>query len=151
MTKGRGPVGRGRGRGPQASRRGLLRAGLAIGTLALGERAAWAQAGDEHAHHMPELGVAELPVAPAIRFRVRSALRMCATCGRPPHHLAGAGDRRRARVRQVISDSIGSRAFDRESGLPQSSHDRTGPRWEMRPDDRLIRRLPDATWLSGNT
>jgi hypothetical protein len=46
--------------GPHASRRGLLRAGLAIGTLALSPRAALAQHGD-HAH-MPEIGVAQGPV-----------------------------------------------------------------------------------------
>ena len=51
--------------GPHASRRGLLQAGLAIGTLALGQRAALGQGGGAHAH-MPELGVANLPVAPAM-------------------------------------------------------------------------------------
>jgi hypothetical protein len=38
---------------------------LAIGTLALGQRAALGQSGDAHAH-MPELGVAKLPVVPAM-------------------------------------------------------------------------------------
>src|SRR5262249_22473 len=52
-----------RGLGPHASRRGLLRAGLAIGTLALGERAALGQSGGGHVH-MPELGVANLRVVP---------------------------------------------------------------------------------------
>src|SRR5215216_220140 len=51
--------------GPYASRRGLLQAGLAIGTLALGRRAALAQSGGAHAH-MPELGVTKLPVVPAM-------------------------------------------------------------------------------------
>jgi hypothetical protein len=51
--------------GLHASRRGLLQAGLAIGTLALGQRAALGQGGGAHAH-MSELGVANLPVAPAI-------------------------------------------------------------------------------------
>ena len=51
--------------GPHASRRGLLQAGLAIGTLALGQRAALGQSGDAHAH-MPELGVAKLPVVPTM-------------------------------------------------------------------------------------
>jgi hypothetical protein len=47
------------GGGPHASRRGLLKAGLALGTLALGRRAALSQSGGAHAHmHMPELGVA---------------------------------------------------------------------------------------------
>ena len=80
-----------RGVRPHASRRGLLHAGLAIGTLALGlgRRAAIAlgqsheqshalpfdaplcvhvaEADDAHAHmHMPELGVANLPVVPAM-------------------------------------------------------------------------------------
>ena len=54
-----------RGLGPHASRRGLLQAGLAIGTLALGQRAALGQPGGAHAH-MPELGVAKLPVVPAM-------------------------------------------------------------------------------------
>src|SRR5215470_15538747 len=54
-----------RGLEPHASRRGLLRAGLAIGTLALGERAALGQSGGGHVH-MPELGVANLPVVPAM-------------------------------------------------------------------------------------
>jgi FtsP/CotA-like multicopper oxidase with cupredoxin domain len=53
-----------RGLGPRASRRGLLQAGLAIGTLALGRRAALGQSGGHT--HMPELGVAELPVVPAM-------------------------------------------------------------------------------------
>jgi len=54
-----------RGVGPRASRRGLLQAGLAIGTLALGRRAALGQTGGAHAH-MPEVGVATLPVVPAM-------------------------------------------------------------------------------------
>jgi hypothetical protein len=41
---------------PHASRRGLLQAGLAIGTLALGQRAALGQSGGAHVH-MPEPGV----------------------------------------------------------------------------------------------
>jgi len=41
------------GLGPHASRRGLLKAGLAIGTLALGQRAALGQSGGAHVH-MPE-------------------------------------------------------------------------------------------------
>ena len=40
-------------------------AGLAIGTLALGQRAALGQSGGAHAH-MPELGVTKLPVVPAM-------------------------------------------------------------------------------------
>jgi hypothetical protein len=51
--------------GPHASRRGLLQAGLAIGTLALSRRAALGQHGGGHAH-MPELGVAQLPLVPAL-------------------------------------------------------------------------------------
>jgi hypothetical protein len=50
--------------GPHASRRGLLQAGLAIGALALGPRAALGQS--SHAHHVPELGVANLPIVPAM-------------------------------------------------------------------------------------
>ena len=54
-----------RGLRPHTSRRGLLQAGLAIGTLALGQRAALGQSGGAHAH-TPELGVAKLPVVPAM-------------------------------------------------------------------------------------
>jgi hypothetical protein len=43
----------------------VLQAGLLIGTLALGQRAALGQSGGAHAH-MPELGVAKLPVVPAM-------------------------------------------------------------------------------------
>src|SRR4029077_7779416 len=43
----------------------VLQAGLAIGTLALGRRAALGQSG-AHVHHMPELGLAKLPVVPAM-------------------------------------------------------------------------------------
>jgi FtsP/CotA-like multicopper oxidase with cupredoxin domain len=50
--------------GPHTSRRGLLRAGLAIGTLALGPRASLGQSGG-HAH-MPDLGLANVPVVPAM-------------------------------------------------------------------------------------
>ena len=54
-----------RGFGPHASRRGLLQAGLAVGTLALSPRAALAQSGGAHAH-MPELGGAKGPVVPVM-------------------------------------------------------------------------------------
>src|SRR4029450_144428 len=64
MAKEQGLFGTSRGLGPHASRRGLLQAGLAIGALALGRRAALAQRG--HAHHMPELGVAQSPIVPAM-------------------------------------------------------------------------------------
>jgi hypothetical protein len=64
MAKEQRFFGTSRGLGPHTSRRGLLQAGLAIGTLALGQRAALGQSGGAHAH-MPELGVANLPV-PAI-------------------------------------------------------------------------------------
>ncbi len=65
MAKEQRFFGTSRGLGPHASRRGLLQAGLAIGTLALGQRAALGQSGGAHAH-MPELGVAKLPVVPAM-------------------------------------------------------------------------------------
>jgi FtsP/CotA-like multicopper oxidase with cupredoxin domain len=54
-----------RGLGLHTSRRGLLRAGLAIGTLALGPRASLGQSGGAH-DHMPEIGVANVPVVPAM-------------------------------------------------------------------------------------
>jgi FtsP/CotA-like multicopper oxidase with cupredoxin domain len=53
-----------RGLGPHASRRGLLQTALAIGTLALGQRAALGQSGGHT--HTPELGLAELPVVPGM-------------------------------------------------------------------------------------
>ena len=65
MSKEQRIFGTSRGLGPHASRRGLLQAGLAIGTLAVGQRAALGQSGGAHAH-MPELGVAKLPVVPAM-------------------------------------------------------------------------------------
>jgi hypothetical protein len=65
MAKEQSFFGTNRGLGLHASRRGLLQAGLAIGTLALGQRAALGQSGGAHVH-MPELGVATLPVVPAM-------------------------------------------------------------------------------------
>ncbi|HEX9524916.1 MAG TPA: hypothetical protein VF949_18205, partial [Reyranella sp.] len=65
MARGQHFIGTGRGLGPHASRRGVLLAGLAVGTLAVGQRAALGQSGGAHAH-MPELGVAKVPVVPAI-------------------------------------------------------------------------------------
>src|SRR5437762_8820170 len=65
MAKEQGIFGTNPGLGPHASRRGFLQAGLAIGTLALGQRAALGQSGGAHAH-MPQLGVANLPVVPAM-------------------------------------------------------------------------------------
>jgi FtsP/CotA-like multicopper oxidase with cupredoxin domain len=56
---------RGTALGPHASRRGLLQAGLAIGALALGRRHALGQSGGGHVHTL-ELGVANLPVLPAM-------------------------------------------------------------------------------------
>jgi FtsP/CotA-like multicopper oxidase with cupredoxin domain len=55
-----------RGLGPPTSRRGVLRAGLAIGTLALGPRASLGVSGGAPGHHMPEIGVANVPVVPAM-------------------------------------------------------------------------------------
>src|SRR5262245_43885809 len=65
MAKEQEFFGTSRGLGPHASRRGLLQAGLAIGTLALGQRARLGQSGGALAH-MPQLGVARLPVVPAM-------------------------------------------------------------------------------------
>jgi FtsP/CotA-like multicopper oxidase with cupredoxin domain len=53
-----------RGCRPHASRRGVLKAGLAVGALALGQRAALGQPGGAHAH-MPEIGIANAPLVPA--------------------------------------------------------------------------------------
>ena len=66
---------------------GLLQAGLAIGTLALSRRAALGQHGGGHAH-MPELGVAQLPLVPAMAAqKLLDAPRM----------ISCTGDRTRAR------------------------------------------------------
>ena len=65
MAKAHRSFGTSCGLGPYASRRGLLQAGLAIGTLALGQRTALGQSGGVHVH-MPELGVAKLPVVAAM-------------------------------------------------------------------------------------
>ena len=65
MAKAQRFFGTSRGLGPHASRRGVLQAGLVIGTLALGRRTALAQPGGMHAH-MPEPGVAQLPLVPVV-------------------------------------------------------------------------------------
>jgi len=65
MAKAQRFLGTSRGLGPYASRRGLLQAGLAIGTLAVGQRTALGQSGGAHIH-MPEIGAAKLPVVPAV-------------------------------------------------------------------------------------
>src|SRR5438445_11709275 len=54
-----------RGFAPHASRRGLLQAGLAVGSLALSGRATLGQSAGAHVH-MPELGVTKVPVVPAM-------------------------------------------------------------------------------------
>jgi FtsP/CotA-like multicopper oxidase with cupredoxin domain len=66
MARKQSIFGTSRGVGPHASRRSVLRAGLAIGTLALGPRASMGQAGGAHDHHMPEIGVANVPVLPVM-------------------------------------------------------------------------------------
>ena len=53
MARGRRFIGTGRGLGPRATRRGLLQAGLAIGTLALGPRIALGQSAGGHPHGRP--------------------------------------------------------------------------------------------------
>jgi FtsP/CotA-like multicopper oxidase with cupredoxin domain len=65
MGNWQGRAGTGRRRAVELSRRGLLNGGLALGAAALGPRLALAQAGGGHAH-MPELGVAKVPVVPAM-------------------------------------------------------------------------------------
>jgi FtsP/CotA-like multicopper oxidase with cupredoxin domain len=82
--------------GPHPSRRGLLQGGLAIGTLALGGRAALAQHAD-HAH-MPEIGVAQVPVAaamdqpltePAVRRSVDGVLSTSLRCAYAYRDIGG--------------------------------------------------------------
>jgi FtsP/CotA-like multicopper oxidase with cupredoxin domain len=65
MAKGQGLFAASRRLGPRASRRSLLQSGLAFGALALGGRDALGQSHGAHAH-MPELGVAKVPAAPAM-------------------------------------------------------------------------------------
>jgi hypothetical protein len=61
MAKGQRFFGASRGLGPNVSRRALLQGGVAIGTLALGPRSVVGQSGGAHDHHMPEIGVANVP------------------------------------------------------------------------------------------
>src|SRR5260370_38702850 len=86
-----------RGLGPHASRRGLLQAGLAIGTLALSPRAALGQSGGAHAH-TPELGMAKLPGVPAMdqplvrpggRRSVNRVLSTRLRCGHTQRDISG--------------------------------------------------------------
>jgi FtsP/CotA-like multicopper oxidase with cupredoxin domain len=79
------------------SRRGLLHGGLAIGALALGRRTVLAQHGDAHAH-MPELGVANAPVVPAmdqpliepeVRRSVNGVLSTSLRCGYTYREIGG--------------------------------------------------------------
>jgi FtsP/CotA-like multicopper oxidase with cupredoxin domain len=65
MAKSQRLFGASHGLGAHASRRGVLRAGLAIGTLALGRHAALGQPGGMHAH-MPEPGVTQMPLVPVM-------------------------------------------------------------------------------------
>src|SRR5262245_28877828 len=97
MAKEQGLSGTSRGLGPQASRRGLLQAGLAIGTLALGSRAALGQAGGAHVH-MPELGLAKLPavgamdqplVEPEVRRSVNGVLSTSLRCAYAYRNIGG--------------------------------------------------------------
>jgi len=52
--------------GPHVSRRSLLQGGLAVGTLVLGQSVVRGQSGGAHDHHMPEIGVANVPIASAM-------------------------------------------------------------------------------------
>ena len=61
----RNPSGTSRGFGPNASRRHLLQGGVAIGTLALGQHSVVGQSAGAHVH-MPEIGLANVPVVPAM-------------------------------------------------------------------------------------
>lgn len=61
MTNGQRIIGAGRGPGLRLPRRGLLQAGLAVGTLALGQRAALGQ--HQHGHMQPHLGLVDTAVA----------------------------------------------------------------------------------------
>jgi FtsP/CotA-like multicopper oxidase with cupredoxin domain len=64
MARGQHFIGTGRGLGLRASRRGLLQAGLAIGTLALGPRIARGQSAGGHQHgQMPDPGLIKAAVA----------------------------------------------------------------------------------------
>jgi len=72
--------------GPHVSRRSLLQGGLAVGTLVLGQSVVRGQSGGAHDHHMPEIGVANVPIASAIGTSAARA----STCA-----VTKAGSRRR--------------------------------------------------------
>jgi FtsP/CotA-like multicopper oxidase with cupredoxin domain len=85
------------GAGPHPSRRGLLQGGLAIGSLALSPRAAPAQHAG-HAH-MPEIGMAPVPVLsamdqplaePEVRRSVNGVLSTSLRCGYAYRDIGGA-------------------------------------------------------------
>ena len=65
MANRQGRAGIGRRLAAGLSRRGVLNGGLALGAAALAPRFALAQAAGAHAH-MPELGIATVPVVPAM-------------------------------------------------------------------------------------
>ena len=65
MAEEQGFLGTNREPGPLVSRRGVLQAGLAVGMLGLGQRAAPGQT-DGMQGHMPQLGVTKLPIVPAM-------------------------------------------------------------------------------------
>src|SRR5262245_6984845 len=97
MAKEQSVFGTSRELGPHASRRGLLQAGLAIGTLALGQRAALGQSGGAHVH-MPELGLAKLPavgamdqplVEPEVRRSVNGVLSTSLRCAYAYRNIGG--------------------------------------------------------------
>ena len=139
MAKAQSYFGTSRGLGPHASRRGVLQVGLAIGTLALGRRTALAQPGGMHAH-MPEPGVAQLPlvpvvdqplVEPAIRRSINGVLNTSLRCA------------------YAYRDIGGTRLYLRsyEGGL--------APTLRMKPDETLKIRLindlpPNRDILPGN-
>ncbi len=97
MAKAQSFFGTYRGIGPQSSRRGLLRAGLAIGGLALGRRTAVGQPAGMHAH-MAEPGVAQMPPVPAmdqpleepeIRRSINGVLNTSLRCGYAYRDIGG--------------------------------------------------------------
>ena len=65
MAKEQRRFGTSRGFGPNLSRRHLLQGGVAIGTLALGQHSVVGQSAGAHVH-MPEIGLANVPVVPAM-------------------------------------------------------------------------------------
>src|ERR1700693_5409615 len=141
MAKGQRFLGASRGLGPHTSRRGLLQGSLAIGALALGQRAALGEADGAHAHaHMPERGGAKLRfVAPSAQPLVEPEIR------RSANGVLSTSLRCAYAYRDIGGVRLYLRAY--EGGL--------GPTLRMKPGETLKIRLindlpPNRDFLPSN-